>query len=95
MGISPVSTIIRLPPPANAFRSQTQPCSHGWCHDRRTMLGFSQMRLSGLGIGAANPAWTRIRQRKLGVALPPALSDEAAAGAARLALTGAREAGLL
>lgn len=53
------------------------------------------MQLSGLGIGAANPASTRIRQRKLGIALLPALSDEAAAGAARLALTGAREAGLL
>ncbi|MFL6840204.1 MAG: FGGY-family carbohydrate kinase [Bradyrhizobium sp.] len=47
-----------------------------------------------VGGGAANPAWTRIRQRKLGVALLPALSDEAAAGAARLALIGARESGL-
>ncbi|MBZ9997203.1 FGGY-family carbohydrate kinase [Mesorhizobium sp. BH1-1-4] len=48
-----------------------------------------------LGGGAANPVWTAIRQRKLGVAFLPALSDEAAAGAARLALKGAGKAGLL
>ncbi|MBZ9747343.1 FGGY-family carbohydrate kinase [Mesorhizobium sp. CO1-1-7] len=48
-----------------------------------------------VGGGAANPAWSAIRQRKLGVAFLPALSDEAAAGAARLALKGANEAGLL
>ncbi|RWB78658.1 MAG: carbohydrate kinase [Mesorhizobium sp.] len=48
-----------------------------------------------VGGGAANAAWTAIRQRKLGVEFRPALSDEAAAGAARLALMGAREAGLL
>ncbi|MER9235975.1 FGGY-family carbohydrate kinase [Mesorhizobium sp. M0622] len=48
-----------------------------------------------VGGGAANPAWTAIRRRKLGVALLPALSDEAAAGTARLALMGASAAGLL
>ncbi|MBZ9740885.1 MULTISPECIES: FGGY-family carbohydrate kinase [unclassified Mesorhizobium] len=48
-----------------------------------------------VGGGAANPVWTAIRQRKLGVAFLPALSDEAAAGTARLALKGASEAGLL
>jgi sugar (pentulose or hexulose) kinase len=48
-----------------------------------------------VGGGAANPAWTTIRQRKLGVDFLPALSDEAAAGTARLALMGAIEAGLL
>ncbi|MER9635880.1 FGGY-family carbohydrate kinase [Mesorhizobium sp. M0228] len=48
-----------------------------------------------VGGGAANPAWTAIRQRKLGVALVPALSEEAAAGTARLALMGAGAAGLL
>ncbi|TPL87229.1 FGGY-family carbohydrate kinase [Mesorhizobium sp. B2-3-12] len=47
-----------------------------------------------VGGGAANPVWTAIRQRKLGVAFLPALSDEAAAGTARLALKGASEAGL-
>lgn len=48
-----------------------------------------------VGGGAANPAWTAIRQRKLGVAFVAALSDQAAAGTARLALMGAKEAGLL
>jgi len=48
-----------------------------------------------VGGGAANPAWTAIRQRKLGVAFLAALSDQAAAGTARLALMGAKEAGLL
>lgn len=48
-----------------------------------------------VGGGAANPAWTAIRQRKLGVALVPALSEEAAAGTARLALMGASAARLL
>ncbi|WP_256751831.1 FGGY-family carbohydrate kinase [Mesorhizobium sp. Mes31] len=48
-----------------------------------------------VGGGAANPAWTAIRQRKLGVDFLAALSDEAAAGTARLALIGASKAGLL
>ncbi|KRB21304.1 MULTISPECIES: FGGY-family carbohydrate kinase [Mesorhizobium] len=47
-----------------------------------------------VGGGAANPAWTDIRRRKLGVDFLPALSDEAAAGTARLALRGASKAGL-
>ncbi|WP_421914271.1 FGGY-family carbohydrate kinase [Mesorhizobium sp.] len=48
-----------------------------------------------VGGGAANHAWTAIRQRKLGVDFLPALSDAAAAGTARLALKGAGSAGLL
>ncbi|RWE23572.1 MAG: carbohydrate kinase, partial [Mesorhizobium sp.] len=48
-----------------------------------------------VGGGAANAAWTAIRRRKLGVDFLPALSNEAAAGTARLALMGAKEAGLL
>ncbi|TIS59682.1 MAG: carbohydrate kinase [Mesorhizobium sp.] len=48
-----------------------------------------------VGGGAANPVWSAIRQRKLGVDFLPALSDEAAAGTARLALMGASAAGLL
>ncbi|RUV34979.1 carbohydrate kinase [Mesorhizobium sp. M7A.F.Ca.MR.148.00.0.0] len=48
-----------------------------------------------VGGGAANPAWTAIRRRRLGVDFLPALSDEAAAGTARLALMGASRAGLL
>ncbi|RUW87364.1 carbohydrate kinase, partial [Mesorhizobium sp. M8A.F.Ca.ET.023.01.1.1] len=51
--------------------------------------------IRSVGGGAANPVWSAIRQRKLGVAFLPALSDEAAAGTARLALKGASEAGLL
>ncbi|ESY81684.1 carbohydrate kinase [Mesorhizobium sp. LNHC221B00] len=47
-----------------------------------------------VGGGAANPAWTAIRQRKLGVDFLPTLSDEAAAGTAKLALKGAAKAGL-
>jgi sugar (pentulose or hexulose) kinase len=48
-----------------------------------------------VGGGAANPAWTAIRRRKLGVDFLPTLSDEAAAGTARLALKAASKAGLL
>lgn len=54
--------------------------------------------LSGVrsvGGGARNPVWTRIRERRLGVPMLPAASEEAAAGTARLALQGARVAGLL
>ncbi|MEI9429558.1 FGGY-family carbohydrate kinase [Mesorhizobium sp. Cs1299R1N3] len=67
-------------------------------------LGYSRLAELGapaltsirsVGGGAANPVWSAIRQRKLGVAFLPALSDEAAAGTARLALKGASEAGLL
>ncbi len=48
-----------------------------------------------VGGGSVNAVWTRIRARKLGVPMLPALSGEAAAGTARLALQGAREAGLI
>ncbi|MBZ9671534.1 FGGY-family carbohydrate kinase [Mesorhizobium sp. ES1-3] len=67
-------------------------------------LGYSRLAELGapaltsirsVGGGAANPAWSTIRQRKLGVAFLPALSDEAAAGTARLALKGASGARLL
>ncbi|TPN49256.1 MULTISPECIES: FGGY-family carbohydrate kinase [unclassified Mesorhizobium] len=66
-------------------------------------LGYSRLAELGapaltsvrsVGGGAANPAWTAIRQRKLGVDFLPTLSDEAAAGTARLALKGAAKAGL-
>ena len=42
-----------------------------------------------VGGGAKNPAWTRIRARKLGVPFPSPRSDEAAYGAALLARAGA------
>ncbi|HUG62818.1 MAG TPA: FGGY-family carbohydrate kinase [Methylomirabilota bacterium] len=47
-----------------------------------------------VGGGAANPVWTRIRQRRLKVPFLAAHSTEAAAGTARLALAGARAAGV-
>jgi sugar (pentulose or hexulose) kinase len=47
-----------------------------------------------VGGGAANPAWTAIRRRRLKVPFLPARSGEAAAGAAILALHGAKAAGL-
>jgi sugar (pentulose or hexulose) kinase len=54
-----------------------------------TELGAPQLRsVRSMGGGAANPVWTRIRQRRLGVDMPAALSPEAAAGTARLALAG-------
>jgi sugar (pentulose or hexulose) kinase len=48
-----------------------------------------------VGGGAANAAWRTIRARVLGVPLEAPLSEEAATGTARLALLGARRAGLL
>ena len=48
-----------------------------------------------VGGGAGNPVWRAMRQSRLGVPFPPALSEEAAAGTARLALQGGREAGVL
>ena len=50
--------------------------------------------LRSVGGGAANPVWSAIRQRHLGVPFKPAASDEAAAGTARLALAGAHAAGV-
>jgi sugar (pentulose or hexulose) kinase len=46
-------------------------------------------RLRSLGGGAANPVWTRLRERRLQVPFLPPLSDEAAFGAALLARHGA------
>ena len=48
-----------------------------------------------VGGGAGNPQWTAMRARRLGVPLVPAASVQAAAGTARLALAGARRAGML
>lgn len=42
----------------------------------------------GSGGGAANPAWTRLRERALGVSVRAARNPQAAFGAARLALHG-------
>lgn len=63
---------------------------------RLVELGCPPLRsVRSVGGGAVNLVWKRIRERKLGVPFVPALSEEAAAGTARLALQGALEAGLL
>lgn len=65
-------------------------------YQRLAELGAPKLTsVRSVGGGAANAAWTAIRRRKLGVDFLAALSDEAAAGTARLALMGAKEAGLL
>lgn len=59
-------------------------------------LGCPQLiSVRAVGGGAVNQVWSRIRTRKLGAPFLPAVSEEAAAGTARLALRGARQAGLL
>lgn len=63
---------------------------------RMAELGAPQLKsVRSVGGGAANAAWRRIRQRRLGVPFLDARSQEAAAGTARLALAGARAAGML
>jgi sugar (pentulose or hexulose) kinase len=65
-------------------------------YDRLAELGAPPLRsLRSVGGGAANPAWTEIRRRKLGVPFLPVFSDEAAAGAARLALIGLQATGAI
>jgi len=54
---------------------------------RLAELGAPPLRsVRSVGGGAANPVWTAMRVRILGVAAAPALSESAAAGVARLAL---------
>jgi sugar (pentulose or hexulose) kinase len=68
----------------------------GLGYQRLGELGAPKLRsVRSVGGGAANPQWTAIRQRLLGVPFRDAASGEAAAGAARLALVGARKAGVL
>jgi sugar (pentulose or hexulose) kinase len=58
---------------------------------RLTEFGAPALRsVRSVGGGARNPAWTRIRQHKIAVPFLPALSEEAAAGAARLGWQGVR-----
>ncbi|WP_085032159.1 FGGY-family carbohydrate kinase [Ensifer aridi] len=65
-------------------------------YERLVSLGSPELRsVRTVGGGAKNTTWTAIRERKLAVPFLPALSEEAAAGTARLALSGAREAGVL
>jgi hypothetical protein len=57
-------------------------------------LGAPQVRrVITVGGGASNPIWTRIRERLLGVPVVSAAHQEAAYGAARLALWGPLPAG--
>ncbi|WP_018430138.1 FGGY-family carbohydrate kinase [Hoeflea sp. 108] len=63
-------------------------------YDRLAELGAPPLHsMRSLGGGAANPAWTAIRQNRLGVPFLPAHSQEAAAGTARLALIGLEAVG--
>ncbi|MEO5325032.1 FGGY-family carbohydrate kinase [Mesorhizobium sp. CC13] len=63
-------------------------------YDRLAELGAPPLRsMRSLGGGATNPAWTAIREMRLGVPFLPAHSQEAAAGTARLALIGLEAVG--
>lgn len=63
---------------------------------RLTALGGPKLgSIRTVGGGAKNAAWSAIRARKLGVPFLTVRSEEAAAGTARLALMGARQAGVL
>ncbi len=63
---------------------------------RLTELGAPALgSVRTVGGGAANTAWSAIRQRRMPVPFLPALSDEAAMGAALLALQGAERAGVV
>lgn len=56
---------------------------------RLAELGAPPLRsVRSLGGGAANPVWTRIRERRLGVPMPAPRSGEAATGTALLARAG-------
>lgn len=58
---------------------------------RLAELGAPALRsVRTVGGGARNPAWTRLRERRLGVPFAAPLSDEAAYGAALLARAGGR-----
>ncbi|ASY59734.1 FGGY-family carbohydrate kinase [Sinorhizobium sp. CCBAU 05631] len=65
-------------------------------YQRLASLGSPPLRtVRSVGGGAGNRAWTAIRARKLRVPFLPPRSEEAAAGTARLALSGAKQAGVL
>lgn len=65
-------------------------------YTRLAELGVRALRsVRSVGGGAANPAWTAIRRRKLGVPFLSPASEEAAAGTARLALIGLAASGEL
>ena len=66
----------------------------GLAYDRLAELGAPRLRsVRSVGGGTANPAWTRIRARRLGVPLLEPAHTEAAFGAARLAADAMRRIG--
>ncbi|PZM08168.1 FGGY-family carbohydrate kinase [Rhizobium tubonense] len=65
-------------------------------YERLGSLGGPTLRsVRTVGGGARNVAWSEIRRRRLDVPFLPIYSQEAAAGTARLALIGAKAAGVL
>ncbi len=65
-------------------------------YQRLVSLGSPALRsVRTVGGGAKNAAWTAIRNRLMPVPFLPVISEEAAAGTARLALSGAKSAGVL
>ncbi|WP_209855847.1 FGGY-family carbohydrate kinase [Rhizobium herbae] len=65
-------------------------------YQRLGSLGSPALRsVRTVGGGAQNAVWTAIRNRKIPVPFLPVVSEEAAAGTARLALIGAKSAGVL
>ncbi len=65
-------------------------------YQRLVSLGSPALRsVRTVGGGAKNAAWTAIRNRSMPVPFLPVISEEAAAGTARLALSGAKSAGVL
>ncbi|WP_426126488.1 FGGY-family carbohydrate kinase [Pararhizobium sp. PWRC1-1] len=65
-------------------------------YQRLVSLGSPALRsIRTVGGGAKNAVWTAIRSRKIAVPFLPVASEEAAAGTARLALIGAKSAGVL
>ncbi|MGF6174045.1 FGGY-family carbohydrate kinase [Ensifer sp. 4252] len=65
-------------------------------YQRLTALGGPRLgSIRTVGGGAKNAAWSAIRARKFGVPFLTVHSEEAAAGTARLALAGAKQAGVL
>jgi sugar (pentulose or hexulose) kinase len=65
-------------------------------YDRLVSLGSPALRsIRTVGGGAKNAVWTAIRNRKMPVPFLAVASEEAAAGTARLALIGAKSAGVL
>ena len=75
---------------------KASPASRALGYRRLAELGAQPLRaLRTVGGGAANPTWTAIRKRHVPVPFVAALSEEAAVGAALLALQGAAREGMI